>query len=120
MPKNILIVFDPDTLMPRAAPAIDLDAWNKHDGGLRMAKILIALIDAGYQGVRYWSSDWQDGQFTWSPQYNTQTPEGRLFEEVLALASQGGMPPSVNECLARVKTSYLDLGLPLPSNNNAR
>ena len=122
MSNSILVVSDATTgHLPYILEPENADAWQNPDGETRMGEILIAIVKAGYSGIRIEVlGKTSAGKLIWNLFYNDETPEGRMAAGLYALAKAGSKLLPVDEALSILERVYREQGRPLPTNKNAR
>jgi hypothetical protein len=122
MSNSILVVSDATTgHLPYILEPENADAWQNPDGETRMGEILIAIVKAGYSGIRIEVlGKTSAGKLLWNLHYNAESPEGRMAAGLYALAKAGNKLFPVDEAMSILERVYREQGRPLPTKNNAR
>ena len=122
MSNTILVIGDANAgHLPYVIEPEDADAWQNPDGETRMGEILIAIVKAGYSGIKIEVLDKRPGdKFLWTLHYNIETPEGRMAQGLYAFAKAGNKLIPVDEALSILERVYREQGLPLPTKKDAR
>ena len=122
MSNSILVVSDATTgHLPYILEPENADAWQNPDGETRMGEILIAIVKAGYSGIRIEVlCKTSAGKLLWNLHYNAESPEGRMAAGLYALAKAGNKLFPVDEAMSILERVYREQGRPLPTKNNAR
>lgn len=116
MSNSVFVIGDPNAgHLPYMIEPEDADAWQNQDGETRMGEILVAILKAGFSGIKIdvlgkTSTD----KFLWTLHYNDETPEERMAVDLYALTKAGSKLLPVDEALSILARAYREQGLPLP------
>jgi hypothetical protein len=122
MSNTILVMGDARAgHLPYAIEPEDADAWHNPAGETRMGEILVAIVKAGFPGIKIKVlGKTSAGRLLWNLFYNVETPEGRLAQALYAFAKAGNKLFPVDEALSILERVYREQGLPLPTKKGAR
>lgn len=100
---------------PYMAQPTDLDTWPSATATEVAIDTLVEIVKRGYGGVKLETYPLSDGRMVFNRYTSDTTPEGRLAEGVMALASIGKSQP-VADSLAILERIYREQNLALPIN----
>jgi hypothetical protein len=120
--ETVYVIGDANAgYLPYVTEPEDADAWQNPEGETRMGEILVAIVKAGYSGIRITvHGETSLGPLLWTLHFNSESPEGRMAAGLYVFAKAGNKLFSADEALSILARVYREQGLPLPTNKNAR
>ncbi len=77
---------------------------------LQVIDFVVAVINAGFNGVVVDEKRLSDGRFIHCISANQDTPEGQIVQALASIADLGEPMPSIKFVLETIKKKYADLG----------
>ncbi len=77
---------------------------------LQVIDFVVAVINAGFNGVVVDETKLSDGRFIQCISANQDTPEGQIVQALAITADLGKPMPSIDFVLEKIKKIYADLG----------
>jgi|GEM_PF-1577371 hypothetical protein len=118
-PKRVALSHDLVTGLPFAGEVEDFSTWPSISVAHQAFSTVIEIHNQGYEGIRLRSDELSTGEFLFTKQVDTSSPEGKLIEFVMSLA-QHGFELDTKVTMALLRHIYQTAGLPKPTPANNR
>jgi hypothetical protein len=110
-PKRRFISIDPISgVLPVTWEADDADQWADKDQVIRLAEIVLALVDLRVEGLRLPQITALGGLSVHAWPHQPETIAGGYFAELLATAQAGEFLPEVSQAVSEVRSRYARAG----------